>query len=102
MSVLSAPLDELIEVADQVTQWLDVNNMIDQAVKAVMEPIFSLAGWTGDAAKNFGEMVKQAIIQEMGVVLTVINAFLAAVRAVIDAIKEIIQMLEALDPFSWF
>lgn len=102
MSVLSAPLDELIAVADQVTQWLDVNNMLDQAVKTVMEPIFSLAGWTGNAAQTFGQMVSQVIIKEMGFVLTVINAFLEAIRAIISVIEDIVAMLEALDPFSWF
>ncbi len=102
MGVLSAPLDELMEFTDEVQKWLDVNRLINEAVRAVMEPIFSLVGWTGNAAQMFTQMVEEAVIKELGVILQFIDAFLSALNAVIDAIQAIIEALEALDPLSWF
>lgn len=102
MGTLSAPLDELMEFTDQVQEWLDVNRLLNEGVQAIMEPIFSLADWTGNASQMFSDMVREAIIKELGVLLTVIDAFLSALNAVIDAIQAIIEALEALNPLSWF
>jgi phage-related protein len=102
MGVISAPLDELMEFTDQVQEWLDVNRLLNEGIQRMMEPIFSLIDWKGMAAQAFTEMVKEAIIKELGVILQVIDAFLSALNAVIDAIQAIIEALEALNPLSWF
>jgi phage-related protein len=102
MGTISAPLDELMEFTDQIQEWLDVNRLLNEGIQRIMEPIFSLADWTGNAAQAFSEMVREAIIQELGVLLQVIQGFLEALNAVIDAIQAIIEALESLNPLNWF
>lgn len=102
MGVLSAPLDELMEFTDQIQEWLNVNRLINEAVARICEPIFSAAGWAGNAAQMFTGMIQEAVIKELGVILQFIDAFLSALNAVIDAIQAIIEALEALNPLNWF
>jgi hypothetical protein len=95
MSVVSAPVDELMSFVDEIQGWLNVNNTLDAVLDTVLAGIYEMVDWKGDSAQAFGEMAKTQIKDRMSVVLSVINAFLSALNAVIDAIQEIIAILNA-------
>jgi hypothetical protein len=93
MAVVAGPLDELFEWVDEIQGWLDANRLIREALNALLAPLFELAGWVGQFANLFIDVVTEKILDELGPIITIIDAFFAAVNAVIDAIQTILEIL---------
>lgn len=94
MGVLTAPLDELTSWLDEFSSWLDANQIIGEVANTALQPILDLVGWTGQAAQVFGNMARERILSEMQPIITVLNIFFGAVKAIIDTIEMLIKIAE--------
>jgi hypothetical protein len=94
MGVLSAPLDELTGWLDDFEGWLDANRIVGQVANTALQPILDLVSWTGSAAQVFGNMAQQAILSEMQPIITALDIFFGAVKAIIDTIETLIKIAE--------
>lgn len=90
---LAAPLDELFKWVDEIQGWLNTNKLIDAAFDAAMGTLFDFSDWIGQFASVFIDVVKEKVIGPMRPILDMIDAFLGAVNAVIDAIQTLIEWI---------
>jgi hypothetical protein len=95
MSVVTAPVDELMSFVDEIQGWLNVNRILDETVGRALRGITDLADWVGPAAEAFGTMAMQQIKQRLAVVLAVIDVFLGALNAIIDVIQTLLEIAMA-------
>jgi hypothetical protein len=90
---LTAPLDELFDEIDKIFQWLDLNRLINEGLRAAFGPLFEKAAWIGAFAEDFMEVAIRCAIKPIKPIIDIIDAFLDALRAVVDTIREIVEWL---------
>jgi phage-related protein len=90
---IAAPLDELFGWVDKIQEWLNLNKLIDQALNTLLGPLFDQLGWIGQFAPSFMEVIKNKMLGPLRPIIDMIDVFLGAVNAVIDAVQEIIEWL---------
>lgn len=95
MSVISAPIDELMAYVDEIQSWMNANNALDQLLDTILGGIYDMTSWEGESAQAFGDMAKSQIKTRLQTILAVIQAFMDAINFVIDRIQEIIAILNA-------
>ncbi len=95
MSVISAPIDELMSYVDQIQGWMSANGALDQLLDTVMGGIYDMTAWEGESAQAFGDMAKSEIKSRLSFIVSVIQAFMDAINFVIDRVQEIIAILNA-------
>jgi hypothetical protein len=90
---ISAPLDDLFAEVDKIQGWLDANRLIREALNALMNPLFDALGWEGGFVDMFKDAVTSKVLEELKPVITILDGFLSAINALIDAVQKILEYL---------